>query len=269
MSSKLEKAIKDYLKPYEGDFNYQSMFQAHLDSSRFYPWISQVAEFHVVEGSKVLSSGCGSGGDLFAFMSFGASTAIGIDIRFELAKMAMSRFEDTPFKNKVSVSIYNGNVLPFERETFDIIFSSHVIEHTQNPALYLEELFRVVNPGGIIFLDLPNRYFAVEQHTLIKYIHYLPLEMRDGLIKLLLSRVKFKEEIRFRLLTLIGYHFPSPMEIINIFIKAKNLYHLRLLSAYFHSYDNNKISYSPRPLMYLIGNPRKMSSFRLVIEKTS
>lgn len=51
--------------------------------------------------------------------------------------------------------------LPFSDDSFDTVFYHHVIEHVSDPAASLEELFRVLVPGGLIYVGTPNRHRAV------------------------------------------------------------------------------------------------------------
>ena len=48
--------------------------------------------------------------------------------------------------------------LPFEPDTFDLVYSSHVLEHFhRNETLnVLKEWFRVLKPGGILRLSVPS-----------------------------------------------------------------------------------------------------------------
>jgi hypothetical protein len=60
----LVQAIKDYMRPHEGLFGYESMLYAHLDVARFGPWVQEAGQYRSLIGATVLSSGCGSAGDL-------------------------------------------------------------------------------------------------------------------------------------------------------------------------------------------------------------
>lgn len=51
----------------------------------------------------------------------------------------------------------NGIDLPFEDDYADAIISSHVIEHFYNPLLALNEWYRVVKPGGYIYIICPHK----------------------------------------------------------------------------------------------------------------
>lgn len=48
--------------------------------------------------------------------------------------------------------------LPFDSESFDLIWCSEVIEHLQDPAFVMSELRRVTKPGGTLVLTTPNSY---------------------------------------------------------------------------------------------------------------
>lgn len=48
--------------------------------------------------------------------------------------------------------------LPYDDESFDLVWCSEVIEHLQDPERALTELRRVTRPGGDLILTTPNSY---------------------------------------------------------------------------------------------------------------
>ncbi len=48
--------------------------------------------------------------------------------------------------------------LPFEDDSFDMIWCSEVLEHLEDPTASLNEMRRVTRPGGDIILTTPNSY---------------------------------------------------------------------------------------------------------------
>ena len=46
--------------------------------------------------------------------------------------------------------------LPLADNVADIVVSLAVIEHIQNPDIFLSEIYRVLKPGGLIYLSTPN-----------------------------------------------------------------------------------------------------------------
>ena len=50
----------------------------------------------------------------------------------------------------------SGLGLPFRDGAFDAVVSFETIEHLPDPPLFLEELARVLRPGGVLHLSTPN-----------------------------------------------------------------------------------------------------------------
>ncbi len=46
--------------------------------------------------------------------------------------------------------------LPFESNTYDIIFCNHVLEHIPDDNKAMQELYRVLKPGGMAILQIPQ-----------------------------------------------------------------------------------------------------------------
>ncbi len=46
--------------------------------------------------------------------------------------------------------------LPFEENTFDVVFCNHVLEHIQDDAKAMQELYRVMKPGGFGIFQVPQ-----------------------------------------------------------------------------------------------------------------
>ena len=50
--------------------------------------------------------------------------------------------------------------LPLENNSIDFIVSLAVIEHISNPDNYLSEIYRVMKPGGIVYISTPNLHYS-------------------------------------------------------------------------------------------------------------
>jgi len=46
--------------------------------------------------------------------------------------------------------------LPFENESFDVVYSNHNLEHVVNRAQLVEEIWRILKPGGIFDVTVPH-----------------------------------------------------------------------------------------------------------------
>jgi SAM-dependent methyltransferase len=64
--------------------------------------------------------------------------------------------------------------LPFADGSFDVVFSNAVLEHVgagERQRAFVSEALRV---GRRVFLTTPNRWFPVELHTRLPFVHWLP-----------------------------------------------------------------------------------------------
>jgi SAM-dependent methyltransferase len=79
----------------------------------------------------------------------------------------------------VSTVTASGTDLPFEDDAFDVAFSNAVVEHVGGPdeqRRFVGELCRV---APRVFLSTPNRWFPLETHTLVPFVHWLPRPAAD------------------------------------------------------------------------------------------
>jgi SAM-dependent methyltransferase len=70
-----------------------------------------------------------------------------------------------------------GVALPFPDATFDVVVSNHCIEHTggrSEQEQHVRELGRVLRPGGIGYLAVPNRWGPLEPHFKLPGLSWLP-----------------------------------------------------------------------------------------------
>jgi hypothetical protein len=73
----------------------------------------------------------------------------------------------------------SGTELPFEDDAFDLAFSNAVVEHVgsrEEQRRFVGELCRV---APRVFVSTPNRWFPLETHTLVPFIHWLPRAAAD------------------------------------------------------------------------------------------
>lgn len=59
--------------------------------------------------------------------------------------------------------------LPFRNDTFDSVYSTHVIEHMKNPVVFFKELIRVTK--NMVFLKCPHRYWRPQQESHLSFLN--------------------------------------------------------------------------------------------------
>ncbi len=74
--------------------------------------------------------------------------------------------------------------MPFKDESFDLVFSSAVIEHVGSrdcQRVFLGECIRVAKRR--VFITTPNRWFPVEMHTGLPLLHWLPVRLHRQIMR--------------------------------------------------------------------------------------
>lgn len=157
-----EAAVDHYLRNERERFNYDLMRFTYLDATRFSGWVRVMAPHRRVEGSRVLVSGCGSGGSMVAWWAGGAEQVLGLEVDRALTDLATLRVDGMA---NLQAEMYDGKRIPADDGSIDIIESVDVLEHVPWPETYIAELARVLRPGGAALLVTPNRMWPIEQHV--------------------------------------------------------------------------------------------------------
>jgi SAM-dependent methyltransferase len=53
------------------------------------------------------------------------------------------------------------SIIPYEDNSFDVVFSDNVLEHVRDPVVVFREIARVLKPGGAYLAKTPNRWHYV------------------------------------------------------------------------------------------------------------
>lgn len=114
----------------------------------------------IPKNCNVLDAGCGDGVSLTRLNSLGYKT-LGIDLSEEKLQRAIDKGCTVQKADMHDLSfIDNGE--------FDVIISSHSLEHAFNPSLVLNEFNRILKEDGLMFIVLPfpdNSDYSTEAHV--------------------------------------------------------------------------------------------------------
>ncbi len=107
----------------------------------------------------ILDAGCGTGGMLAALRDAGFQNARG----FDFSETALHFCKERGLRNVVQGSILQ---IPFPDNSFDIAISCDVLNDGGLPDddAGIEQLYRVLKPGGRLFLNLPALRLLASEH---------------------------------------------------------------------------------------------------------
>jgi SAM-dependent methyltransferase len=74
----------------------------------------------------------------------------------------------------------DARALPLADHTLDYLCSSHVLEHLADPIAALHEWHRVLRPGGLLYLVVPDRRFTFDEPRALTSIEHLLRDFREG-----------------------------------------------------------------------------------------
>jgi 2-polyprenyl-3-methyl-5-hydroxy-6-metoxy-1,4-benzoquinol methylase len=109
---------------------------------RYFKHICENHFFNELKGRKILDIGCGKGLAMKQFAKYGLKP-FGIDCRDE----GVDNFK---------LCNMESDEIPYQDDTFDIIYSKSVIEHVVNSENFVNESMRVLKPGGLFICLTPD-----------------------------------------------------------------------------------------------------------------
>lgn len=123
-------------------------------------WFNQQTQelftgFPIESSDRVIDVGCGLGGNL-KFCAHRAAHAIGIDIDPSRVQHTANLLKEAGIKS-FDVIESNGDPLPVSSGSIDKIICTEVLEHVNDPKLYMKELVRIGKPGAQYLISVPGQ----------------------------------------------------------------------------------------------------------------
>ena len=153
-------AIRDYWNAHPLGLQYVSQQGIKQGTAEFFehirpwmnpykfPWIMDriESEAAILQGKKLLEVGCGMGYDSLEFIRRGVRVTA-VDLTPNAVEFAKRHFEVVG-AGVDEVRVGNALDLPFPDETFDAVWSNGVLHATGNTQKAIDEVWRVLKPGG-------------------------------------------------------------------------------------------------------------------------
>jgi SAM-dependent methyltransferase len=180
-------------------------FFADLDQYHFEKLhhLPRLIDFNAYRGRKVLDVGCGAGTDLVRFAQGGALVS-GVD----LSSSAIALARQNVAQQGLAADLHeaDGERLPFEDESFDLVFAHGVVQYTARDRTLVDECRRVLKPGGTAVFQVYNRISWLNG---LSKVMKVPLEHEDAPVLKRYSATEFRGLLTgFRDVRIVEERFP-------------------------------------------------------------
>ena len=153
---------------YQNNFsdNSEEMFQKSIRQKKAKTMVAVLNDFLLQDLSQLsLINVGGSTGFIDEYLSHHFFSVTGIDIDEKAIEYAKRHFK----KNNLKFEVGDAMNINYNDNSFDIAICSQVYEHVPDANKLLDELYRVLKPGGLVYFAAGNRLMFNEPH------HNLPL----------------------------------------------------------------------------------------------
>ncbi|MHC2335741.1 class I SAM-dependent methyltransferase [Bradyrhizobium sp. USDA 4454] len=115
-----------------------------------------------LNGQRWLDAGCGTG-TLSRLLAARGCDVTGVDASPEMIAAARRRLADPPAERLTFRHIPTIADLPFADRSFDGVLCASVLEYVPDVAQCLRQIHRVLRPGGVLLVSIPNRRSLLRQ----------------------------------------------------------------------------------------------------------
>jgi SAM-dependent methyltransferase len=163
----------------------------------------RLIDFDAYRGRTVLEVGCGAAVDLARFARGGA-IATGVDIATSAIELARMNFQLQGLSADLRVA--NAEALPFADDTFDLVYAHGVVQYTADPQRLVDEVRRVLKPGGEAIFQVYNR---ISWLNALSKVMKVGLEHDDAPVLLKLTSGEFRRLLdAFSSVRIVPERFP-------------------------------------------------------------
>lgn len=131
------------------------------------PYIRDFARFQNALGKDVLEIGVGMGADHAQWAKAQPRSLTGVDLTPRAVTHTRRRLELLGLRSDVKVA--DAENLPFAENSFDLVYSWGVLHHSPNIQKTLDEVYRVLRPGGAARIAIYHKYSLVGYMLWLRY----------------------------------------------------------------------------------------------------
>ena len=135
----------------------------------------------IPDGASMCVIGCGPVPRTLKVLREAGYRAVGVEPIPEFVARAREFLGD-----QESVQQGAAECLPFADKSMDVIFLESVLEHVESPQKSLDELFRVIRPGGVAYVATTNRLrFSITGNNAefrVPFLNHFPRLLRESYV---------------------------------------------------------------------------------------
>lgn len=140
----------------------------------------------IPKDAKVLDLACGNGYGAFLISEYTSDNVIGGDLDKTVIEGCKNQFQ----RKNLIYKVMDATNIPYKEQFFDCVVSFETIEHTKEYESVLLEFYRVLKPGGKLFLSTPN--IKINSPEGIIRNKYHTQEFNYSELKKIIKRLNFK-----------------------------------------------------------------------------
>ncbi|MEW6202383.1 MAG: class I SAM-dependent methyltransferase [bacterium] len=193
-----------------------------------YPYLNELMEFNLHIDERILEIGVGQGVDHSMFTRNGADT-YGIDLTFKHLEITGKRFDFLGLKPKLTQA--DAEQLPFRDNSFDLVYSWGVIHHVPDMQSVINEIHRVLKPGGKVIAMFYHKNSIWFFHNILFF---------KGIVLGELQFLTYKTLLNWH--SGDGYNFPLAQYVTKRSLK-KLFKHFENHKFYITNYDQKHLPY--------------------------
>src|SRR3990167_8970016 len=136
----------------------KALEEKHVQSLNYGDWARYDKLLKYYKGGRLLDAGC-------------LNSQIGVEMKKKYPESEIIALDHGPelvayFKNlypEVDYVVGDAYRLPFADNTFDYVVGGEILEHLDNPKMFIQEVFRILKPGGTFAISTPLEEWNREQ----------------------------------------------------------------------------------------------------------
>ena len=148
----------------------EDRFNIHRNFNK--PFLKDAIGFNEIKEQRILEIGCGIGLDAIQFARAGNEIYL-MDLTLNSLKIALGRFQNEGYKAAACVG--DAENLPFNDDSFDVVYSYGVLHHSPNTKGSIQEVNRVLKKNGRAIIMLYSKWSA---NILFRYFLHFGLLKR-------------------------------------------------------------------------------------------